>query len=77
MRTFTKTDMWYSFGRDRTLLPEERMAILGHGHCRDHNLTEKDMQSLVGEAMAAPNLAVVLYSVIVGADLPKFWSARV
>ncbi|CAE7293874.1 unnamed protein product, partial [Symbiodinium sp. CCMP2456] len=70
-RTLTTSTQLYSFERDRLLVPEELLVILGfprtYAESARHHMKNRDITDLVGMAMAVPSVTVVCCSALMAA----------
>ena len=75
IRTFTTSDLYYSFEHDRQIMAGEVLHALGHDAPCLQSLCEPDIQSLAGQGMCAGSLGVALYAIVlgVGSQFPDLW----
>eukprot|EP00971_Amphidinium_carterae_P338347 6475619-Amphidinium_carterae.1 len=73
LRSVTTSSVYFSFGRERLLHPQELFSVMGFGRPVFTQLSNSALQTMLGECMALPCVAVPLFGLITGA-FPEKWS---
>ena len=77
LQTFTTKSLYYSYGRDRRILPEEHMEALGHyPRVSFRGMSETTIKKLTGDAESMPMVALVLSALAVCSTMPGLWPNR-
>ena len=74
--TFTTSCEYYSYGLDRMIFEEEKLAMLGFNvRCLNlDSILSSQLRDLAGEAMALPCVGLAIYSVVLNVDFPGLGS---
>lgn len=75
LKTSTTSQELYSFGRDRMLLAQEYLNILGMPPCNLDGLTSRQVRDLAGEAFALPVVTLLTTALILHAPSPDLWDS--
>ena len=69
---------WYFFPRDSVIFPVESFFGFGYdkSDIHDSEVTEEELQDLIGEAVTAPCLSKFMMCTILSAEIPGLWAAR-
>jgi hypothetical protein len=75
VKTGTTSQQMYSFGRDRMLLAQEYLNLLGMPPCAIDGLSTAQVRDLYGEAFALPIVTLLTTSLLINAPFPDLWDS--
>eukprot|EP00971_Amphidinium_carterae_P342084 6481258-Amphidinium_carterae.1 len=70
-RTITRTTEFYSFSRDRVVLPAEHLCVLGWCNVKLEELSPGEVKDLAGDGMALPVIGLVVLSMLCSGALTE------